>query len=31
MDVARKIQAAPAKGQTLTPPIQIIKVRRVRM
>ena len=31
MDVARKIQAAPAKGQTLTPPIQIVNVRRVLM
>ncbi len=28
MDVVRKIQAAPAKAQTLTPPIQIIRARR---
>jgi len=31
MDVVRKIQAAPAKEQTLTPPVQIVRVRRVRM
>jgi peptidyl-prolyl cis-trans isomerase A (cyclophilin A) len=28
-DVVRAIQAAPADGQTLTPPIKILKVRRV--
>jgi peptidyl-prolyl cis-trans isomerase A (cyclophilin A) len=28
MDVVKKIQAAPAKGQTLTPPVKILKVRR---
>jgi peptidyl-prolyl cis-trans isomerase A (cyclophilin A) len=27
MDVVRKIQAAPAEGQTLTPPVKILKVR----
>jgi peptidyl-prolyl cis-trans isomerase A (cyclophilin A) len=30
MDVVRRIQAAPAKGETLTPPIGILRVRRVR-
>jgi peptidyl-prolyl cis-trans isomerase A (cyclophilin A) len=29
MDVVRKIQAAPAKGETLTPPIRIVHARRV--
>ena len=28
MDVVKKIQAAPAKGQTLTPPIKILKISR---
>jgi peptidyl-prolyl cis-trans isomerase A (cyclophilin A) len=28
MDVVKKIQAAPAKGQSLTPPAKILKVRR---
>src|SRR5947208_927020 len=28
MDVVRKIQAAPAEGQTLTPPVKILKVVR---
>jgi len=28
MDVVKKIQAAPAEGQTLTPPVKILKVRR---
>jgi peptidyl-prolyl cis-trans isomerase A (cyclophilin A) len=28
MDVVKKIQAAPARGQTLTPPIKILKIRR---
>jgi cyclophilin family peptidyl-prolyl cis-trans isomerase len=28
MDVVRKIQAAPAQGQTLTPPVKILKVVR---
>jgi peptidyl-prolyl cis-trans isomerase A (cyclophilin A) len=28
MDVVKKIQAAPAKGQSLTPPIKIVKVKR---
>jgi peptidyl-prolyl cis-trans isomerase A (cyclophilin A) len=28
MDVVRKIQAAPASGETLTPPVGIIRVRR---
>jgi peptidyl-prolyl cis-trans isomerase A (cyclophilin A) len=28
MDVARAIQAAPADGQKLTPPIKILKIRR---
>lgn len=29
MGVARRIDRAPAKGQTLTPPIRIVRVRRV--
>jgi peptidyl-prolyl cis-trans isomerase A (cyclophilin A) len=29
MDVVRKIQAAPAEGQRLTPPVPIVKARRV--
>src|ERR1700680_2454794 len=28
MDVVRKIQAAPANGQTLTPPVKILKATR---
>jgi peptidyl-prolyl cis-trans isomerase A (cyclophilin A) len=28
MDVVKKIQAGPAKGQTLTPPVKILKIRR---
>jgi hypothetical protein len=28
MDVIRKIQAAPAEGQTLTPAVRIISARR---
>ena len=28
MDVIRKIQAAPADGQTLTPPVRIISTKR---
>ena len=28
MDVVRKIQAAPASGQTLTPAVRIVRVRR---
>jgi peptidyl-prolyl cis-trans isomerase A (cyclophilin A) len=28
MDVVRKIQAAPATGQTLTPPVRIVSLRR---
>jgi hypothetical protein len=28
MDVVRKIQASAANGETLTPPIGIIRVRR---
>jgi peptidyl-prolyl cis-trans isomerase A (cyclophilin A) len=28
MDVIKKIQAAPAEGQRLTPPVNILKVRR---
>ncbi|MFQ5789887.1 MAG: peptidylprolyl isomerase [Acidobacteriota bacterium] len=28
MDVVRKIQASPAEGQRLTPPVQIVKIRR---
>jgi peptidyl-prolyl cis-trans isomerase A (cyclophilin A) len=31
MDVVRKIQASPAKGETLTPVIGILRVRRVTM
>jgi peptidyl-prolyl cis-trans isomerase A (cyclophilin A) len=30
MDVVRKIQMAPAKGETLTPPIRIVSARRVQ-
>jgi peptidyl-prolyl cis-trans isomerase A (cyclophilin A) len=29
MDVVRKIQASPARDQTLTPPIQIVKAKRL--
>ena len=28
MDVVRKIQAAPAQEQTLTPPVRILKISR---
>jgi peptidyl-prolyl cis-trans isomerase A (cyclophilin A) len=28
MDVVRRIQAAPASGQSLTPPVKILRVRR---
>jgi peptidyl-prolyl cis-trans isomerase A (cyclophilin A) len=28
MDIVRKIQASPASGQTLTPPIGILRIRR---
>jgi peptidyl-prolyl cis-trans isomerase A (cyclophilin A) len=28
MDVVRKIQASPASGQTLTPPVRILRIRR---
>jgi peptidyl-prolyl cis-trans isomerase A (cyclophilin A) len=28
MDLVRKIQAAPAKGQTLTPPVRILAIER---
>ena len=28
MDIVRKIQAAPAKGQTLTPPVRILAIER---
>lgn len=28
MDVVKKLQVAPAKGQSLTPPVKILKVRR---
>jgi peptidyl-prolyl cis-trans isomerase A (cyclophilin A) len=28
MDVVRKIQASPSSGQTLTPPVRILRVRR---
>ncbi len=31
MDVVRRIQASPAKGQSLAPPIAIVKVRRAMM
>ena len=31
MDVVKKIQMAPAEGETLTPMIKIIRVRRVSM
>jgi peptidyl-prolyl cis-trans isomerase A (cyclophilin A) len=30
MDVVRKIQAAPAQGQALNPPVKILKVTRIR-
>jgi len=30
MDVVRKIQMSPAKGETLTPPIRIVSARRVQ-
>jgi peptidyl-prolyl cis-trans isomerase A (cyclophilin A) len=30
MDVVRRIQAAPADGQTLTPPVKILKARVVK-
>jgi cyclophilin family peptidyl-prolyl cis-trans isomerase len=30
MDVVRAIQAAPAEGQALTPPIKVLKVTRLR-
>lgn len=30
MDVVRKIQAGPAKGQTLTPPVEILRAYRPR-
>lgn len=30
MDVVRKIQQAPAEGQSLTPPIRILSIRRAR-
>jgi peptidyl-prolyl cis-trans isomerase A (cyclophilin A) len=30
MDVVKKIQAAPSEGQTLTPPVKIVKVVRAR-
>jgi peptidyl-prolyl cis-trans isomerase A (cyclophilin A) len=29
MDVVRKIQAAPAEGQTLMPPVKILKIARI--
>jgi peptidyl-prolyl cis-trans isomerase A (cyclophilin A) len=29
MDVVKKIQAAPARGQKLTPPVRILRVRRL--
>jgi peptidyl-prolyl cis-trans isomerase A (cyclophilin A) len=29
MDVVKKIQASPARGQTLTPPIRILKATRI--
>lgn len=29
MDVVKKIQAAPAEGQTLSPPIKIVKITRM--
>jgi hypothetical protein len=28
MDIVRKIQAAPAKGQTLAPPVRILAIVR---
>jgi peptidyl-prolyl cis-trans isomerase A (cyclophilin A) len=31
MDVVRKIQAAPAQGQRLTPPVNILKARRAAL
>ena len=30
MDVVRKIQAAPSSGQTLTPPVRIVRIGRVK-
>ena len=30
MDVVKKIQAAPAEGQTLSPPVKILKVTRIK-
>jgi len=30
MDVVRKIQASPADGQSLTPPVSIVRARRIR-
>ena len=30
MDVVRKIQKSPAEGQTLNPPVKIVKVSRVK-
>lgn len=30
MDVVKKIQTAPADGQTLTPPVRILKIERVQ-
>lgn len=30
MDVVRKIQAAPAEGQRLTPPVRILRITRAR-
>jgi peptidyl-prolyl cis-trans isomerase A (cyclophilin A) len=30
MDVVRKIHQAPAKGETLEPPVKILKVERLR-
>src|SRR5262249_49391705 len=29
MDVVKKIQAAPAEGQTLTPPVKILRITRI--
>ena len=29
MDVVKKIQQAPAEGQTLKPPVKIVKIARV--
>jgi peptidyl-prolyl cis-trans isomerase A (cyclophilin A) len=31
MDVVRTIQMSPADGETLTPPVKILRVRRVTM